>query len=111
SSTCCRSSPARPSPRPNGVSSSGCRPGAEPGWHHVAMTSTHRALLVVDVQPTFCEGGALGVDGGDAVAGAIADYLRAARGKDALAGTTQDWHVDPRGHSPETTDFAETQPQ
>ena len=25
------------------------------------MTSSHRALLVVDVQPTFCEGGALAV--------------------------------------------------
>ena len=29
---------------------------------------THRALLIVDVQPTFCEGGALAVAGGNAVA-------------------------------------------
>jgi nicotinamidase/pyrazinamidase len=33
---------------------------------------THRALLVVDVQPTFCEGGELGVEGGNAVADGIA---------------------------------------
>ncbi|MCI7306499.1 MAG: isochorismatase, partial [Trueperella sp.] len=26
--------------------------------------SDHRALIIVDVQPTFCEGGALGVEGG-----------------------------------------------
>lgn len=74
------------------------------------MTSTHRALLVVDVQPTFCEGGALGVDGGDAVAGAIADYLSAARGKYALVVTTQDWHIDPGGHFSETPDFVDTWP-
>ena len=28
-----------------------------------------KALIVVDVQPTFCEGGELGVEGGNAVAG------------------------------------------
>ena len=31
-------------------------------------TPTHRALLIVDVQPTFCEGGSLPVEGGNAVA-------------------------------------------
>lgn len=34
-----------------------------------------RALIVVDVQPTFCEGGELGVQGGNAVAERIADYV------------------------------------
>ena len=34
-----------------------------------------KALIVVDVQPTFCEGGELGVEGGNAVAGRIADYV------------------------------------
>lgn len=31
-----------------------------------------KALIVVDVQPTFCEGGELGVQGGNAVAERIA---------------------------------------
>ena len=34
-----------------------------------------KALIVVDVQPTFCEGGELGVQGGNAVAERIADYV------------------------------------
>ena len=33
-----------------------------------------KALIVVDVQPTFCESGELGVAGGNAVAERIADY-------------------------------------
>ena len=36
-----------------------------------------RALLVIDVQNDFTEGGALGVDGGAAVAAGITAYLRA----------------------------------
>lgn len=38
-----------------------------------------KALIVVDVQPTFCEGGKLGVQGGNAVAERIADYVNARR--------------------------------
>ena len=34
-----------------------------------------KALIVVDVQPTFCESGELGVAGGNAVAERIADYV------------------------------------
>ena len=34
-----------------------------------------KALIIVDVQPTFCEGGELGVAGGNAVAERIADYV------------------------------------
>ena len=37
-----------------------------------------KALIVVDVQPTFCEGGELGVQGGNAVAERIADYVNEA---------------------------------
>src|SRR5699024_1131393 len=47
-------------------------------WHSGGMT-TARALLVVDVQPTFCEGGALGVAGGNAVAERIAAFAAANR--------------------------------
>ena len=40
-----------------------------------------KALIAVDVQPTFCEGGELGVEGGNAVAERIADYVNAHRGE------------------------------
>lgn len=77
------------------------------------MTDARRALLVVDVQPTFCEGGALPVAGGNAVAEAIAAWARDERGRYALVVTTQDWHVDPGRHfatPPEEPDFVDTWP-
>ena len=69
-----------------------------------------RALIVVDVQPTFCEGGALAVDGGNAVAHAVADYAAAHRDRYALVATTQDWHVDPGAHFSDTPDYVDTWP-
>lgn len=69
-----------------------------------------RALLVVDVQPTFCEGGALGVEGGDAVAQRVADHAAAHRADYALLVTTQDWHVDPGEHFSDTPDYVDTWP-
>gem|GEM_PF-7090930 len=38
-----------------------------------------RALIVVDVQPTFCEGGELPIVGGNAVAERVAAYAPAHR--------------------------------
>ncbi|MBO9553239.1 isochorismatase family protein [Cellulomonas sp.] len=73
-------------------------------------STERRALLVVDVQPTFCEGGALGVDGGNAVALGVADYAAAHRDRYALVVTTQDWHVDPGDHFSETPDYVDTWP-
>lgn len=75
--------------------------------------SERRALLVVDVQPTFCEGGALPVAGGNAVAQAIAEYAAAHRDRYALVVTTQDWHIDPGRHfatPPEEPDYVDTWP-
>ncbi|GIG38696.1 isochorismatase family protein [Cellulomonas phragmiteti] len=69
-----------------------------------------RALLVVDVQPTFCEGGALPVVGGNAVAQAIAAYAAAHRARYDLVATTQDWHVDPGEHFSATPDYVDTWP-
>lgn len=69
-----------------------------------------KALIVVDVQPTFCEGGELGVDGGDAVAGRIAAFVRAHRGDYAYLATTQDWHIEPGGHWSDQPDFVDTWP-
>ncbi len=61
------------------------------------MTMT-KALIVVDVQPTFCESGELGVAGGNAVAERIADYVNAHRSEYAYIATTQDWHIEPGAH-------------
>lgn len=49
-----------------------------------------KALLVVDVQNDFCEGGSLGVDGGSAVAAAVSDYL--AQDRYDLIVASRDWH-------------------
>ncbi len=51
-----------------------------------------RALLVIDVQNDFTEGGALGVDGGAAAAEAITDYLRAHPDRYEVVFASRDWH-------------------
>lgn len=73
-------------------------------------TPVRRALVVVDVQPTFCEGGALGVEGGNAVAEAIARYAAERRDEYALVVTTQDWHIDPGEHFSDEPDYVDTWP-
>jgi len=69
-----------------------------------------KALIVVDVQPTFCEGGELGVVGGNAVAERIAQYVTDHRGDYAYIATTQDWHIDPGTHWSDNPDFVDTWP-
>ncbi|MEV4946102.1 isochorismatase family protein [Streptomyces sp. NPDC053755] len=59
----------------------------------------HRALIVVDVQNDFCEGGSLAVAGGADVAAAITDLVGEAAGaayRHVVA--TRDHHVDPGDH-------------
>jgi len=51
-----------------------------------------RALLVVDVQNDFCEGGALAVAGGAAVAHGITDYIRSHAEDYAAIVASRDWH-------------------
>jgi nicotinamidase/pyrazinamidase len=67
-------------------------------------------LIVVDVQPTFCEGGELPVPGGEAVAQRVAEFAAAHRADYALVATTQDWHIDPGGHFSDTPDYVDTWP-
>ena len=69
-----------------------------------------RALVVVDVQNDFCEGGSLAVAGGTAVAVAISEHLRAHAGDYAHVVATRDHHVDPGRHFAEHPDFLETWP-
>lgn len=51
-----------------------------------------RALLVIDVQNDFTEGGALGVDGGAAVAEGITGYLEAHPDRYDAVVASRDWH-------------------
>ena len=69
------------------------------------------ALVIVDVQNDFCEGGSLAVTGGIAVARAITDYLAGPDGGryDHVV-ATQDYHVDPGAHFSAHPDFAASWP-
>jgi nicotinamidase/pyrazinamidase len=69
-----------------------------------------RALLVVDVQNDFCEGGSLAVAGGTAVAAAISEHLQTAGGQYAHVVATRDHHIDPGRHFAEHPDFLDTWP-
>src|SRR3954467_9174857 len=69
-----------------------------------------RALLVVDVQNDFCEGGSLAVAGGADGAAAISAHVRAHAADYAHVVATRDHHVDPGGHFAEQPDFLETWP-
>ncbi|MDO4888691.1 MAG: isochorismatase family protein [Actinomycetaceae bacterium] len=69
-----------------------------------------RALIIVDVQPTFCEGGALAIEGGNALAEKIADFVTECSDEYAFIVTTQDWHIDPGAHFSDTPDFVDTWP-
>jgi nicotinamidase/pyrazinamidase len=55
-----------------------------------------RALLIVDVQNDFCEGGSLPVTGGARVAADVTAYLREARDRYDAVIASRDWH-DPAG--------------
>jgi nicotinamidase/pyrazinamidase len=69
-----------------------------------------RALVIVDVQNDFCEGGSLAVLGGGAVARAISDCL-AHPGQDwQHVVATRDYHIDPGPHFSAQPDFTGTWP-
>ncbi|MDR1808434.1 MAG: isochorismatase family protein [Propionibacteriaceae bacterium] len=68
-----------------------------------------RALIIVDVQNDFCEGGALAVAGGAAVAAAISRYAAEDHGYDVVV-ATRDAHIDPGAHFSATPDFADSWP-
>ena len=51
-----------------------------------------RGLLVVDVQNDFCEGGALGVAGGNRVASGISEFIAEHASEYAVIVASRDWH-------------------
>ncbi|QXE36642.1 nicotinamidase [Streptomyces sp. GMY02] len=70
----------------------------------------HRALLVVDVQNDFCEGGSLAVTGGSQVAAAITDLIGEAAPGYRHVIATRDHHIDPGDHFADSPDFVRTWP-
>jgi nicotinamidase/pyrazinamidase len=69
-----------------------------------------RALIIVDVQNDFCEGGSLPVKGGADVAAAISEYVDAHHNQFDHIVATQDWHIQPGDHFAEQPDFVDTWP-
>ncbi|MEU3145437.1 MULTISPECIES: isochorismatase family protein [unclassified Streptomyces] len=70
-----------------------------------------RALIVVDVQNDFCEGGSVAVAGGAEIAVKVRDLV----GRAAGAGyqhvvATRDHHIDPGDHFSDTPDFKTSWP-
>jgi nicotinamidase/pyrazinamidase len=71
------------------------------------------ALFIIDVQNDFTEGGALGVDGGEAVAEGISRLLAAHPDAYDLVIASRDWHDgdnDNGGHFADEPDFIDTWP-
>jgi nicotinamidase/pyrazinamidase len=71
---------------------------------------TRRALIIVDVQNDFTEGGSLAVAGGAAVARAITDHVHAHHDDYVTVAGTRDWHVDPGSHFSDHPDYVDTWP-
>ena len=75
-----------------------------------------KALIVVDVQNDFCEGGSLPVSGGAKVASDIAEILHHWTRKDPKAPpydvvvATKDHHIDPGDHWSDDPDFEHSWP-
>jgi nicotinamidase/pyrazinamidase len=69
-----------------------------------------RALIIVDVQNDFAEGGSLGVVGAAAVARKISEYLASDHGY-AHVVATKDFHIDPGDHFSDHPDYAASWPR
>jgi len=69
-----------------------------------------RALIIVDVQNDFCEGGSLAVTGGSAVARGISELLASEPGYAHIV-ATKDFHIDPGEHFSDNPDYAVSWPR
>lgn len=65
-----------------------------------------RALIIVDVQNDFCEGGSLAVTGGAEVAAGISGALTNGPWEHVVA--TMDYHIDPGTHFGNPPDFVDS---
>ena len=69
-----------------------------------------RALILVDVQNDFCEGGSLAVAGGAEVARRISAHVLAHAQDYAVIVATADWHDNPGAHFAEHPDYVNSWP-
>jgi nicotinamidase/pyrazinamidase len=69
-----------------------------------------RALIIVDVQNDFCEGGSLAVTGGAAVAAGISLVLSRAGDRWDHVVATKDYHIDPGAHFSDHPDYVDSWP-
>jgi nicotinamidase/pyrazinamidase len=76
----------------------------------VTESTDRRAIVVVDPQPDFFEGGALPVPGATRTGEKIAGYLRDHGGCYAMKVVSQDWHIDPGDHWSDNPNFVTTWP-
>ena len=74
------------------------------------MAGVTRALVIVDLQNDFCEGGSLGVDGGAEVARRVSDYVADHGDEYDLIVASRDYHVEPGGHFSDAPDFRDSWP-
>ncbi|SCE68698.1 isochorismatase family protein [Micromonospora mirobrigensis] len=68
------------------------------------------ALIIVDVQNDFCEGGSLAVAGGAGVAAGISRLLATEPGRWDHVVATKDYHVDPGAHFGDPPDYVDSWP-
>ncbi len=108
--------PESPAAESSGVGSPGADSRAEdtpstdtPAAESPAAQDDRRALIVVDVQRDFCEGGSLAVAGGAEVAARISDLLSGDHGYAAVL-ATRDHHIDPGEHFAHEPDFVSSWP-
>ena len=73
------------------------------------MTASKKALIIVDVQNDFCEGGSLAVAGGADVARGINALLAGGSGYEHVV-ATKDFHIDPGGHFSDHPDYVDSWP-
>lgn len=74
----------------------------------MTLVRNSRALIVVDVQNDFCEGGSLAVTGGAKVASDIAEFIASGAYDTVVA--TRDHHIDPGAHFSDNPDFVDSWP-
>lgn len=67
------------------------------------------ALIIVDVQNDFCEGGSLAVAGGAMLAGDISTFLADDAAYDHIV-ATRDYHIDPGAHFSDEPDYVRSWP-
>ncbi len=72
--------------------------------------SYKRALVIVDVQNDFCEGGSLAVAGGAAVAADVSRHVTEHTDLYDHVVATADWHVDPGDHFSDSPDYVDSWP-